>query len=174
MKKINKKWTKGGSPERGGFDEALLKFGGGGSSSGGRVRSGKGSKPKKKTPDSVKRLIERTGLKREKGGGLQSDKSGPNTAGNARHKVSRPDLWKGHRSDEFTNIGGGSSLKPNRSFLQKQKKKDMASEKRIKEEKAKAKASGAEKRAKRDKDFEKKLGKKGLADVKKLYGDWFK
>jgi hypothetical protein len=115
-------------------------------------------------PHSISGLIERIG---GSGGGgrsakLQSTKSGPNLAGNARHKVDRPDL------------GQGSFGKADPKFIQKQKKQGEASKKRIKEEKAKAKASGAEKRAKRDKEFEKKLGKKRLADIKKLYGDWFK
>tara|TARA_B100000131_G_scaffold319377_1_gene365142 strand:+ start:6721 stop:7191 length:471 start_codon:yes stop_codon:yes gene_type:complete len=92
---------------------------------------------------------------------LQSTRSGPNLAGNARHKVDRPDLNQGYFG------------KADPKFIQKQKKKDMASKKRIKEEKAKAKASGAKKRAERDKAYEKKFGKKALADVKKLYGDWF-
>jgi hypothetical protein len=112
-------------------------------------------------PHSISGLIERIG---GSGGGgrsatLQSTRSGPNLAGNARHKVARPDL-------------AATPGKADPKLIQRQRKKEQASKKRIKEEKAKAKTSGAKKRAERDKAYEKKFGKKGLADVKKLYGDW--
>jgi hypothetical protein len=95
---------------------------------------------------------------------LQSNRSGPNTAGNARHKVERPDL------------GQGFSGKADPKFMQKQKKQGEASAKRVKKAQAKEKASSKEKRAKRDKELEDKIGKKGLKEAQKaykgLYGDW--
>ena len=140
MKYGKRKWLRGGNPERSGFDENLLKFGGGPAGGG---RSAK----------------------------LQSRKSGANLAGNARRKVPREDITSP------SGYGGkGTGTKADPIFIQKQKKKGAASEKRVKKAQTKEKASGAEKRAKRDKELEGKIGKKGLAEAQKaykgLYGDW--
>ena len=110
-----------------------------------------------------------------RGGGrsakLQSGKSGANLAGNARRKVPREDITSP------SGYGGkGTGTKADPKFIQKQQKKDVASEKRVKKEKVKEKISGMVKRAKRDKELEGKIGKKGLKEAQKahksLYGDW--
>ena len=106
---------------------------------------------------------------------LQSRKSGANVAGNARRKVPREDITSP------SGYGGkGTGTKADPIFIQKQKKKGAASEKRVKKAQAKENASCEEKRAKRDKELEGKIGKKGLdeakkayeAHKKKLYGGW--
>jgi len=102
---------------------------------------------------------------------LQSNRSGPNLAGNKRRAVMREDLVpdSGYQ-------GKGTGTKVDRVFLQKQQKRDAASQKRVKKKKDTEKISGMVKRAKRDKEFEQKFGKKGLLEAKKaykgLYGDW--
>tara|TARA_R110000787_G_scaffold84052_1_gene180397 strand:+ start:74 stop:484 length:411 start_codon:yes stop_codon:yes gene_type:complete len=102
---------------------------------------------------------------------LQSNRSGPNTAGNARRKVPREDITS---PSGYGGKGTGTKADPN--FIQKQKQKDTASEKRVKKEQAKEKISSKEKRAKRDKELEGKIGKKGLKEAQKaykgLYGNW--
>jgi Ca2+-dependent lipid-binding protein len=102
---------------------------------------------------------------------LQSGKSGANLAGNARRKVPREDITS---PSGYGGKGTGTKADPN--FIQKQKQKDTASEKRVKKEQAKEKTSSKEKRAKRDKELEGKIGKKGLKEAQKaykgLYGNW--
>jgi hypothetical protein len=102
---------------------------------------------------------------------LQSNRSGPNLAGNRRRAVMREDLVpdSGYQ-------GKGTGTKVDRVFLQKQQKRDVASQKRVKKKKDKEEISGRAKRAKRDKELEGKIGKKGLKEAQKahkgLYGDW--
>ena len=168
MKLGKRKWVKGGSPERGGFDEKLLSLGGPGGGARRTSRKAKTNVSKTGKADSTASGVEEMGGRSAK---LQSRKSGANLAGNARRKIPRGDLTP----PSGWGPGMGSPV-PRQKLLQRQAKKDAKAKERIKKEKVKEKIGGMVKRAKRDKEFEAKIGKKGVAEAKKayegLYGGW--
>ena len=169
MKLGKRKWVKGGRPERSGFDENLLKFGGPGGGAARRTsKKAKTNVSKTGKADSTASGVEEMGGRSAK---LQSRKSGANLAGNARRKIPRGDLTP----PSGWGPGMGSPV-PRQKLLQRQAKKDAKAKERIKKEKVKEKIGGMVKRAKRDKELEGKIGKKGLEEAQKaykgLYGDW--
>ena len=175
MKLGKRKWARTGT-ERGGFDESLLRLGGpGGGASRRSIKKPKTNVNKTGKADSTISGVSEMGSS-IRSAKLQSRKSGPNIAGDARHKVLRDDLTSPSGAD-FSKRNPGA-YKPDPTFIKKQKRKEAESKKRIEKERIKEKIGGMVKRAKRDKELEAKIGKKGLKEAKKayegLYGNWLK
>ena len=117
MKLGKRKWVKGGRPERSGFDENLLKFGGPGGGAARRTsKKAKTNVSKTGKADSTASGVEEMGGRSAK---LQSRKSGANLAGNARRKIPRGDLTP----PSGWGPGMGSPV-PRQKLLQRQAKKD--------------------------------------------------
>ena len=176
MKLGKRKWVKGGSPERGGFDEKLLSLGGPGGGARRSIKKPKTNINKTSKADSTISGVSEMGAS-GRSAKLQSRKSGPNIAGDARHKVRRDDLTSPSGADWSKGVKAGT-YKADPKFIKKQKGKEAEAKKRIEKERIKEKIGGMVKRAKRDKELEAKIGKKGLKKAKKayegLYGDWLK
>ena len=118
MKTGKRKWVKGGSPERSGFDENLLKFGSGASRGGGKTKA------KKKLLPSQKKSLEKVYKKIDKREAKEGVSPREDWGWRGKTKAKRPDVLKLSKKS--------SPLKKTKSILAAQKKTAAKKKKVIK------------------------------------------